>query len=97
MFCDGRREMLIPAGSRLEVTRCVDRSSTAGRCAIHHFRLVRRIPVPVTGWRGNNGAPKVLTGRIESLGASISVATAEFVAAFTVLTGETGTGARPWW
>ncbi len=37
----GRREALIPAGSRLEVTRVSRPSSTAGRCAIHRLAQVR--------------------------------------------------------
>jgi NAD+ kinase len=54
VFCDGRREMLLPAGGRLEVKRC----STAVKwarldSAPFTDRLVRKFRLPVTGWRGN--------------------------------------------
>ncbi|RZT15593.1 NAD+ kinase [Mycobacterium sp. BK558] len=53
VFCDGRREMVLPAGGRLEVTRCgtplkwvrLDSAPFADR-------LVRKFRLPVTGWRG---------------------------------------------
>ncbi|MGE2735014.1 NAD kinase [Mycolicibacterium vaccae] len=53
VFCDGRREMIVPAGGRLEVTRCgtplkwvrLDSAPFADR-------LVRKFRLPVTGWRG---------------------------------------------
>ncbi len=53
VFCDGRREMLLPAGGRLEVTR----SSTPVKwirldSAPFTDRLVRKFRLPVTGWRG---------------------------------------------
>jgi NAD+ kinase len=53
VFCDGRREMVIPAGGRLEVTRC----ATPVKWAILDSapftdRLVRKFRLPVTGWRG---------------------------------------------
>lgn len=53
VFCDGRREMLVPAGGRLEVTR----SQTPVRwarlgSAPFTDRLVRKFRLPVTGWRG---------------------------------------------
>jgi NAD+ kinase len=53
VFCDGRREMVIPAGGRLEVTRC----GTPVKWAILDSapftdRLVRKFRLPVTGWRG---------------------------------------------
>jgi NAD+ kinase len=52
VFCDGRREMVVPAGGRLEVTRCgttlkwvrLDSAPFADR-------LVRKFRLPVTGWR----------------------------------------------
>jgi len=52
-FCDGRREMVVPAGGRLEVTR----SNTSLRwvrldSAPFTDRLVRKFRLPVTGWRG---------------------------------------------
>ncbi|MGN6336725.1 NAD kinase [Mycobacterium sp.] len=54
VFCDGRREMLIPAGSRLEVKRC-DTPVKWARLDSAPFtdRLVRKFRLPVTGWRGN--------------------------------------------
>jgi NAD+ kinase len=53
VFCDGRREMLVPAGGRLEVRRC----ATAVKWALLDSapftdRLVRKFRLPVTGWRG---------------------------------------------
>ena len=53
VFCDGRREMLVPAGSRLEVRRC-DVSVKWARLDSGPFtdRLVRKFRLPVTGWRG---------------------------------------------
>ncbi|MGE2728946.1 NAD kinase [Mycolicibacterium vaccae] len=53
VFCDGRREMIVPAGGRLEVTRC----STPLKwvrldSAPFADRLVRKFRLPVTGWRG---------------------------------------------
>ena len=52
-FCDGRREMLVPAGARLEVRRC-DVSVKWARLDSAPFtdRLVRKFRLPVTGWRG---------------------------------------------
>jgi NAD+ kinase len=53
VFCDGRRQMLVPAGGRLEVTRC-DRPVKWARLDSAPFtdRLVRKFQLPVTGWRG---------------------------------------------
>src|SRR5271169_1832683 len=53
VLCDGRRQMPVPAGARLEVTRC----STPVRwvrldSAPFSDRLVRKFRLPVTGWRG---------------------------------------------
>lgn len=53
VFCDGRREMPLPAGGRLEVTR----SNTPIKwirldSAPFTDRLVRKFRLPVTGWRG---------------------------------------------
>jgi NAD+ kinase len=53
VVCDGRRQILVPAGGRVEVTRCatpvrwvrLDSAPFADRL-VHKFRL------PVTGWRG---------------------------------------------
>ncbi|BBX96293.1 NAD kinase [Mycobacterium lacus] len=53
MFCDGRREMVIPAGSRIEVTRCATPVKWARLdSAPFTDRLVRKFRLPVTGWRG---------------------------------------------
>jgi NAD+ kinase len=53
VFCDGRREMLIPAGGRLEVTRCGTPVRWARLdSAPFTDRLVRKFRLPVTGWRG---------------------------------------------
>jgi NAD+ kinase len=53
VFCDGRREMVLPAGGRLEVTRC-GTSLKWVRLDSAPFtdRLVRKFRLPVTGWRG---------------------------------------------
>ncbi|BAV41221.1 NAD kinase [Mycobacterium ulcerans] len=53
VFCDGRREMLMPAGSRLDVTRC-DTPVKWARLDSAPFtdRLVHKFRLPVTGWRG---------------------------------------------
>lgn len=53
VFCDGRRDMRVPAGSRLEVTR----SETPVKwvrldSAPFTDRLVTKFRLPVTGWRG---------------------------------------------
>ena len=53
VLCDGRREMRLPAGGRLEVTKC----STPLKwvrldSAPFTDRLVRKFRLPVTGWRG---------------------------------------------
>lgn len=53
VFCDGRREMLVPAGGRLEVTRCATPVKWARLdSAPFTDRLVRKFRLPVTGWRG---------------------------------------------
>lgn len=53
VFCDGRREMLVPAGGRLEVTRSATSVKWA-RLGSAPFtdRLVRKFRLPVKGWRG---------------------------------------------
>lgn len=53
VFCDGRREMRVPAGARVEVRRC-DASVKWARLDSAPFtdRLVRKFRLPVTGWRG---------------------------------------------
>lgn len=53
VFCDGRRKMIVPAGARLEVTRC-ETSLKWVRLDSAPFtdRLVRKFRLPVTGWRG---------------------------------------------
>ena len=54
VFCDGRREMLLPAGGRLEVKRSVTPVKWARLdSAPFTDRLVRKFRLPVTGWRGN--------------------------------------------
>ncbi len=53
VFCDGRREMLIPAGGRIEVARCGTAVKWARLdSAPFTDRLVRKFRLPVTGWRG---------------------------------------------
>lgn len=53
VFCDGRREMVIPAGGRLEVTRCgTPLKWVRLDSAPFTDRLVRKFRLPVTGWRG---------------------------------------------
>ncbi|OBJ50400.1 NAD kinase, partial [Mycobacterium sp. 1423905.2] len=53
VFCDGRREMLVPAGSRLEITRCNTPVKWARLdSAPFTDRLVKKFRLPVTGWRG---------------------------------------------
>ena len=53
VFCDGRRDMLVPAGGRLEVTRCGTPVKWARLdSAPFTDRLVRKFRLPVTGWRG---------------------------------------------
>jgi NAD+ kinase len=57
VVCDGRRQIPVPAGARVEVTRCatpvrwvrLDSAPFADRL-VHKFRL------PVTGWRGPSTA-----------------------------------------
>lgn len=53
VFCDGRRQMVVPAGGRLEVTRC-DISLKWVRLDSAPFsdRLVTKFRLPVKGWRG---------------------------------------------
>jgi NAD+ kinase len=53
VICDGRREMRVPAGARVQVVRC----ATPVRwvrldSAPFTDRLVRKFRLPVTGWRG---------------------------------------------
>lgn len=53
VFCDGRREMVVPAGGRLEVVRCdVPVRWVRLDSAPFTDRLVRKFRLPVTGWRG---------------------------------------------
>ncbi len=53
VFCDGRREMVLPAGGRLEVTRCATPVKWARLdSAPFTDRLVSKFKLPVTGWRG---------------------------------------------
>jgi NAD+ kinase len=53
VFCDGRREMVVPAGGRLEVARCgTPLKWVRLDSAPFTDRLVRKFRLPVTGWRG---------------------------------------------
>jgi NAD+ kinase len=53
VFCDGRRDMVLPAGGRLEVTRCATPVKWARLdSAPFTDRLVSKFKLPVTGWRG---------------------------------------------
>ena len=53
VFCDGRREMTVPAGGRLEVTKCgTPLQWVRLDSAPFTDRLVRKFRLPVTGWRG---------------------------------------------
>ena len=53
VFCDGRREMTVPAGARLEVTKCATPLKWVRLdSAPFTDRLVRKFRLPVTGWRG---------------------------------------------
>lgn len=53
VFCDGRRDMVVPAGGRLEVTRCATPLRWVRLdSAPFTDRLVRKFRLPVTGWRG---------------------------------------------
>ena len=53
VFCDGRREMSVPAGGRLEVTRCgTPLKWVRLDSAPFTDRLVRKFRLPVMGWRG---------------------------------------------
>ena len=55
VFCDGRREMVVPAGGRLEVTRCgTPLKWIRLDSAPFTDRLVRKFQLPVTGWRGHS-------------------------------------------
>lgn len=53
VFCDGRREMVLPAGGRMEVTRSAKPVKWIRLdSAPFTDRLVRKFRLPVTGWRG---------------------------------------------
>ena len=53
VFCDGRRDMVLPAGARLEVTRSAAPVKWIRLdSAPFTDRLVRKFRLPVTGWRG---------------------------------------------
>jgi NAD+ kinase len=55
VFCDGRREMVVPAGGRLEVIRCgTPLKWIRLDSAPFTDRLVRKFQLPVTGWRGQS-------------------------------------------
>ncbi len=55
-LCDGRRQIFVPAGGRVEVVRS-DRSVLWVRIDSDPFadRLVTKFDLPVTGWRGRQG------------------------------------------
>ncbi|MCG5433105.1 NAD kinase [Mycobacterium sp. MYCO198283] len=53
VFCDGRREMVVPSGGRLQVVRCdVPVRWVRLDSAPFTDRVVRKFRLPVTGWRG---------------------------------------------
>jgi NAD+ kinase len=53
LLCDGRRDAPVPAGSRLEVTKCQTPLKWVRLdSAPFTDRLVRKFRLPVTGWRG---------------------------------------------
>ncbi|MBG0740578.1 NAD kinase [Paeniglutamicibacter antarcticus] len=56
MWCDGRRTIDLPPGSRIEVTRS-DRPVRLARIYQTPFsaRLVRKFELPIEGWRGRPG------------------------------------------
>lgn len=58
-LCDGRRQIFVPAGGRVEVVRS-DRSVLWVRIDSDPFadRLVTKFDLPVTGWRGRQGEGK---------------------------------------
>ena len=53
LWCDGRRSLPLPPGTRVEVTRSSIPVRLA-RLSRGEFtdRLVRKFDLPVTGWRG---------------------------------------------
>jgi NAD+ kinase len=53
VMCDGRRELHVPAGARVEVVRCaIPVRWVRLDSAPFTDRLVRKFRLPVTGWRG---------------------------------------------
>jgi NAD+ kinase len=53
VFCDGRRQMVVPPGARLEATRCGTPVKWVRLdSAPFTDRLVRKFRLPVMGWRG---------------------------------------------
>lgn len=56
LWCDGRRTVDLPPGSRIEVTRSA-RPVTLARMHLTPFseRLVRKFELPTVGWRGPRG------------------------------------------
>lgn len=58
VWCDGRRTIGLPPGSRVEVRRGIRRVALARlRPGPFTERLVRKFDLPVTGWRGPAEAP----------------------------------------
>lgn len=57
MWCDGRRSIPLPPGSRIEVRRGTQPVALARlRPGPFVSRLVRKLQLPVAGWRGGNSA-----------------------------------------
>src|SRR6202008_3355958 len=53
VMCDGRRELHVPAGARVEVVRCaIPVRWVRLDSAPFTDRMVRKFRLPVTGWRG---------------------------------------------
>ncbi|GIJ00195.1 NAD+ kinase [Sediminihabitans luteus] len=62
LMCDGRRQIDLPVGSRVEVRRCPDPIRLARLSAAPFTdRLVSKFSLPVVGWRGGT-ARSALTG-----------------------------------
>jgi NAD+ kinase len=52
VLCDGRREAVVPAGARLQVTKCQSPLKWVRLdSAPFTDRLVRKFRLPVTSWR----------------------------------------------
>ena len=66
LWCDGRRSVELPPGSRVEVTRS-DNPVQLARTHATPFseRLVRKFQLPTQGWRGPAGSPGETTDSVE--------------------------------